>query len=89
MNVEIEVTAEHISDGEKASCYTCPVALALKDHLPENQYARVDENTIIFYSVAPHSILKNIRTPDEVVGFIMDFDKYVDVKPFSFAIELP
>jgi len=78
--VKIEVTADDIKNGDKRTCVSCPVALALGRAL--GSYAFAGPISLFPYS---GSTLR-IDTPDEVIQFMTNFDAGLPVQPFSFTI---
>lgn len=77
----ITVTDDHIKQGVKRECTLCPVALAIRSQLPDSN---IDVYRSTFLIAAGHII----KAPESVRKFIDKFDKGMDVKPFSFYLEV-
>lgn len=75
----INVTAQHIANGRRASIGGCPVALALQQYFPLATVAGP-----YFRTVAGNS--PEINLPDYVTTFIEKFDEGKPVEPFNFLI---
>ncbi len=79
----INVTQEHINNGEKFDCNKCPIALATK-------------GTIFFLSIIirqkkyndPAYTFSEYDLPEKALDFISDFDYDKKVKPFSFNLKV-
>ena len=83
----ITVTAEHIANGNAASCTECPVALAISDGIPEATGAYVTQLFVILHR--GNDQLAKIRTPHSAVTFINDLTNQKRVAPFSFDLDYP
>ena len=94
--IEVFVTEDNIKSGEKRSCMSCPVALALLDLgvIAPN----VERDMISFCD--PHYGICYFRTPEETIAFLNSFDGIDDegnsipahlretsFKPFSFVLD--
>lgn len=75
----IQVTQEHIDEGIQASCYACPLALAISEEC--QTYANVGASTV---AINGHLI----DLPPEAVSFIRSFDADGEVEPFGFALDI-
>ena len=73
----VEVAQEHIDNGTKRSCESCPIALAINDL---GYYAHVNEDNIYIEGV--HAI--NYETSEDIAEFIHNFDIGIKVEPFMF-----
>lgn len=80
MTYLIDVTREDIEDGERDSCTSCPVAIAIQR--ATGKVASVDYGRLELPGCA------TIRLPDFVEKFTLDFDSGAPVEPFSFLIDL-
>lgn len=78
----IDVTAEDIEEGRRDDCEHCPIALATKRALG-NGFCRVFLGVMEVITNGRGYI---IRSSEEVIQFVHDFDSYNDVGPFSFVI---
>ena len=82
--MKIQVTAEDIKNGNRNSCYTCPIALAIRRS--RGRISAVTPSLIYIdglYSGA-------IATPDVVRDFIALFDAFYRMEqPQPFSFELP
>lgn len=98
--IEIEVTAEHIKNGRRGSCGSCPVALAILSklkHIPYHGSKNVDINSVVvhvsydivrFYQNYPNT--QEVTAPPPEVGlFISKFDSASPVQPFKFKLAVP
>lgn len=81
--ITVNVTSEDILRGIRNNCHFCPIALALKRKL-KNQDAWVGPTEFFL----GHSYDQYIDIPNICINFMSTFDegKYVD--PFSFTIEV-
>lgn len=84
--VTVSVTAEHIAEGEREQCETCPVALAVKDAFPGALLVSVNGWTIRI-CFRDRDVL--VRLADEAGDWIAAFDNCCPVSPFTFEIEIP
>lgn len=76
----IEVTTADILQGKRDNCRNCPIALATQrvvNCLVEVVYRQMSLNGT------------HIDLPDEVNGFIFDFDMGRAVGPFKFDLDIP
>lgn len=89
--ITINVTQEHIDQGEEGSCDKCPVALALLEQVPDIREVAVTEESIDLW-IGENANFLNIKTPDSVALFIDMFDNLDPIKPklepFSFELNL-
>lgn len=76
----IEVTQKNIDEGKVLDCHACPVALALVD-------AGFSDVTVGpgYTNVKEHK--QWVRTPEEALSFMIQFDKGHPVSPFKFEID--
>ena len=81
MKKKINVTKRDIQLGEKDNALDCPVALAVKRHLP-SRCLQVGSETVTFDC-------GSIFLPESAREFIHRFDTGKRVKPFSFTLEIP
>ena len=71
--IRIEVTQKHIDEGEKRDCFSCPIALALYESMPqktpkvEGCWTRIGKRTV--------------HNSPRTRAFISDFDEGYPVKP--------
>jgi len=80
--IKVEVTQDHIDNGQKVNCEKCPVALALQEAF-NNPDARSmsygieipEDGEVKFYGSVP-----------EVETFMHKFDNDKEVEPFTFYI---
>ena len=79
--MKIQVTKEHINQGVARQWTSCPVALAIRSHIPG------------LVSVGPYNAylvgLAPIGLPTTVIQFIDDFDMNRLVEPFEFELAVP
>lgn len=78
-SVTIIVTAQDIKKGEKKSCSHCPIARAGQRVIKKNVTVGDADLGYDDYEA---------RLPQKAIKFIMDFDRNIPVKPFSFKITL-
>lgn len=83
MRLTVHVTEKHIRAGSKSNCFTCPVALALKDASGKPW----NVGTTGVFPIPDSD--RNMRLPEEVTRFIRSFDLELPVKPFTFTLDLP
>ena len=84
----INVTAEHIARGQRRDCEYCPVALAIRDALPDLIYARVGPGNIGLQRNAGECFI-HLEIPPDVVDFIRDYDARAIPDPFTFELDYP
>lgn len=81
MVIKIKVTEEHIDKGNQADCYSCPIALALKEASQELGTPEVC-GYMVYWP-------KKIGTlPHKAREFIRKFDKDRTAQPFEFEIDI-
>ena len=80
----IEVTREHISQGQRQECALCPVALAIKAVIPCT-YCAVGVGSV---QMIRRKQWYDLDLPAKVQKFIKEFDLGLPVRPFSFELEL-
>ena len=82
--MRIQVKNSHIRSGLSFDGEKCPVALAMREALPQFPHLAVGKTTWREYSLwnAPKHEL-----PDIVCQFIQQYDNNLVVQPFSFDIE--
>ncbi len=87
MKVQVNVTADDIKKGERGSCWTCPIGLALVRATDSYRMIRA------IYDMAAYGrssyLWGPIRLPPEASRFIVDFDQGRAALPLSFEIYLP
>ena len=80
----INVNEHHISTGTKNNCYKCPIALAIRDMMENDEFVECGKS-FIFIDKVHYDLLK------EVSDFIRNFDREVPkeelIKPFSFELD--
>jgi len=85
MVIEIEVTEQHIEQGEGGNCERCPIALAIHALIP---CLALDVNPdVIVLKMNEGGPWRTLTTPPAVAEFIGRFDGGYFVKPFSFELE--
>ena len=84
----ISVTREHIAKGKRRDCERCPVALAIRDALPDLIYTRVGPINIALQRDAGE-YLTYFAFPPEVLDFVRDYDGRRGSKPFTFELDYP
>lgn len=85
IEIQVEVTQEHIDKGTSADCYACPIALAMTELGLEN--VMVDTGTFCY-----GRFYLGYSTPGiEAQSFISKFDDGEPVQPFTFplTVEVP
>jgi hypothetical protein len=85
----VMVRAGDIAAGIKGDCSRCPVALALRRSFPSAGDVMVCFTINLYRTVKDGLPSARVKTPDDVVCFIRDFDYGRRVKPFSFKLDLP
>lgn len=78
--MKIQVTPEHIKDGQKCSCYNCPIALALRDQFAPGTYVSVCADSIQVDDLL-YSVSRRIQV------WIRRFDDGREVSPIEFEID--
>jgi hypothetical protein len=84
--ITVNVTQQHIDDGERMECKTCPIALALNEQHPMPKPWRVGNTTSRWREETPFGWC---RLPLAAQTFIGDFDFQRPVQPFTFEMEVP
>jgi hypothetical protein len=79
----IQVTQQHIKKGLRGSCSGDPVSLAMKSAGLNRPWASLDH---LAWRVDFRDYF--VRTPENVVKFIIDFDNNRPVAPFSFELDV-
>jgi hypothetical protein len=82
--VTVTVTEELVKKGIAGSAYVCPVALAFREALPDD-----DGMVLTVRSYTNVGTIKYMH-PDNVSQFIFDFDKGIDVTdrlPLTFTVD--
>lgn len=87
MKIKIEVTQKHIDNGKSEDCYSCPIALAVSEHLHEYVEAHVMHGSVSFLPITGRDTVTKL--PFEVRDFINEFDEGGEVEPFSFELFIP
>lgn len=85
MNVTISVTQDDINEGEPAECGICPIALAARRALKTAAELSVFSDHIKIY-FAVRVVLAAL--PRIAQDFIIDFDNFDPVQPFSFDLDI-
>lgn len=96
MIVTVNVTAEHIRDGQRGKCTGCPVVLALNERFPQGAPWQVDSGRLMaaagMVCYMPMSVTRFVRSFDsqsDGFPFAFGFDSQSDVSPFAFEIDVP
>jgi hypothetical protein len=76
----IQVTQEDISNGRRASCTDCPIALGLDRSLG----FRCDGVGSLFAQISG----EDIALPPNALNFLNRFDAGLPVQPFEFELDL-
>jgi hypothetical protein len=84
----INVTAEHIAKGQPGECAHCPVALAIRDALPDLAGAVVGPSEIGIQAELDGP-WTDLDTPGDVTLFILLFDTGDHALPFTFDLDYP
>lgn len=77
----IHITSEHIRLGNKHSCTSCPIALALL----EKYYDAYVSAKCMRIKKQPKDYFQTLQFPKTVKSFIQKFDSGEEVSPFSFT----
>jgi hypothetical protein len=77
LTLEVEVKESHIKNGRKASCQTCPIALAVKEARPDFTGVYMGANFLYCES----KDFYYAYTSEEAVNFVNNFDLGVTVNP--------
>ena len=96
MGITISVTREDIEHGKPSKCFACPVSNALNRLLLPHFRAR---SGILMFSIYEHcrdsfgkcSMVFHFGSelPLAARNFISNFDKFKDVEPFAFELDIP
>lgn len=89
MTVTVHVTQKHIDEGKIGQCKRCPIALGIKEIFPALD---VQVGKTAVHIDVPPAVLRDTyryaRIPKEAEDFISAFDQGVNVKPFSFPLDV-
>jgi hypothetical protein len=86
--MQINVTQNHIDDGDIGGCTSCPIALAILEVLHENYGVCVDNTEIIIFERESKIKVQEFRTPKNVQAFVTNFDDENLVTLFTFNLNL-
>ncbi len=81
--MKISVTQQHINSGLRGSCSGDPISLAMKNAGLDKPWASPDH---LAWRVGFRDY--SVRTPENVVQFMQDFDNNKPVQPFEFEVEV-
>ena len=90
-HITIHITRDHINRGQRNSCVSCPIALAIDEQLKPWPSALVSSRNIHF---GLHGQAYHIATPSKCRKFISQYDRTYDyskrneIQEFSFRIAL-
>ena len=86
----IEVTQEHIDQGEPGSAERCPIALAIVEQRPDTYTALVASQFADIYEDDPFSEGYHpriqYRTTKKMSDFFRRFDEHKPVEPMTFRL---
>lgn len=85
LTVRCPVTAEHLKNGQRQKCHTCPVALAVKAIFP-GMLVNVTNRYITVLNAKGSWVLYAI-TPPEIAEYVDLIDEGEPVDPYRFEIE--
>jgi hypothetical protein len=88
MITKIEVTQEDIDKGVRGTTCLCPVALAIRRSLKVPLACHMNKSIRITKPEYPPEVYK-ARSPVSVLDFVHGFDNYLEVKPFTFELDIP
>ncbi len=80
----INVTQKHIDAGSRNRCFSCPVAMAIKEATGE-EWA-VDGRAAFRTALGAEGVC---QLPPEAKRFVLLIDHLGHVEPFSFELDLP
>ncbi len=93
MKVKLQVTPTHIANGVTTS-YSCPIALAIQDALPNYDEVEVDAGIVVHlmepmdgYLYRHEYKLYKEEQINEVCSFILNFDAGREVDPFELDLD--
>lgn len=84
--MEIQVTQDHIDNGEPQFCDSCAIALALKEVFPTAKDIQVQEPNDIRIDGKRLKVINEDFS--KVRTFIQNFDLEFNVKPLKFSLNL-
>jgi hypothetical protein len=87
--VKVRVTREKLATGKPRHCQSCPVALAINEHLKPGFHAFVASWDFIIDGPASEGILYESHLPCCVTARIVRFDNGRGGRPFKFTLALP
>ena len=92
--IHVNVSIEHIKNGSQRQCYDCPIAHAIIESISTNKIDEINyyrevsvTDEIRLPNTFKNFTLYNIYIPIEMQIWINNFDKGLEVSPFSFDIE--
>lgn len=80
--MQIQITAEHIQNGERQSCFKCPIALALEEKFYDWRVGTV----LVEIKQKEDSRWQEFFLPITAQKFIHAFDNNLEVEPFNFQL---
>lgn len=78
--IEIDITAELIDDGQKGSCSGCPAALAIMAATGA-RHASISPLLACIWLTATPDDRKDYSVPERLASFMVDFDAGREVHP--------
>jgi hypothetical protein len=92
MKIQISVTQEDIKHGIRKAQLSCPIARAVRRHLPNLKVfgqVCVGDKNVGFYKPNESTATTIVTLPKKASKFVRDFDRLRDVKPFNFSLDIP
>jgi hypothetical protein len=86
--VTIKVTEDHIDNGRRYYCISCPIALAINEHLADGFYASVHGESSLRV-VSEKGGARYAALPRQATQFIHAFDNDRNPDPIEFPLTLP
>lgn len=86
---DIEVTDEHIKNGDRMDTTACPIALAINDGLEEaeNAFADMGFRSLALYPKGYQGGPRLLMASEEVAWWVSDFDAGHDVEPVWLRVD--
>ena len=90
MNIEINVTEEHIKNGKIKNNKCCPIALSFKNHKFVDHVCIFEDHAWLFMKKKKGEIktlMKQYDFKDDMITFVNKFDNEEPVEPQSFTFD--
>lgn len=87
--IEVQITQQHIDQGEQASCTMCPYAIAVDDILDDEYCAAVYTTSAVHIETWLGRRVKKSHLDREDTDIIRRYDIGRSMQPHAFTIDIP